>query len=668
MRHFIRLLMLSLVLIFIAWLPIYFLKIDGYNFWSDYTGYIGILDIPSKYLFTIQENFFGSFRYLFNSSVLLLFQWIVFTLASPQYGTYIIIFSINLLVVIAGYNLSKSYLQTTKWSVLFSLLFIYNPVYLYALYVNLTLGFLLPIAGLLLFFLFFSKYYSTQRRVYFLVLPLTSLLIIHPFMFFFYLFFSVALFLNSKKYRDLFLFLGLTLLVNLFWIVPFLIGMAKQTFAPSVLSGSVVTKDVLESYVGYASTLNFMIRGDSFQKTLYGAFYPVVSLIWLVLLYVLIHAKKKHTWLLIPLFCCIVFSWGGTGVFGSVFNFFWDHFSFFHFFRSFTNVLYLAWYYVLFLILLHAKDSLRKENFSKLLLVTIFLMVVPIFIVNKSATFGATVQIPKDYFILQKFINTQKDDYYIFRLPYSMYEYYSWDTSKRDKYFFEDFFNKGVVYNAIGMSTFDSKTNLIGALYRHVYEGKDIRALGAYGIKYVLVSKDLTHINERYYLQLNAVKLQTLKRVFTSEYMDLYEIPGHREKLQSQNISYRKYNPTTYDIVFDKLKGKQKLILLAAYDPDWVLLAQKKEQEKDVEVFTASHTQYQTWGNQWIIDPDTVKKTAGFEYSQNSDNTIRLHLKLVYKKQDLVDKSFAFSSLVICILAILCSLEIIRNRYDAHKH
>lgn len=654
-----------ILLLTIAWLPIHFLHIDGYNFWSDYTGYIGILEIPSKYLFTIQENFFGSFRYLFNSTVLLAFQWLVFKIFTPQFGTFIVIFSVNFLNACAGYKLSKFYLKSTGLSLLFTLIFIYNPVYLYALYVNLTLGFLMPIAGMVLFMLFISHYVRSKRTIYLLLLPFTSLLIAHPFMFFFYTLQAIFLFLYYRKYKALLIFLFLTAAMNLFWIAPFLIGTFKQTYAPSVLNSSALTKDTLESYVGYASTLNFMIRGDSFQKTLYGIFFPVVSLVWALFLFAIVKSRTKRIVLAIPVLVYVIFASGGTGFFGPLFNFVWQKFTFFHFFRSFTNVLYVAWYYLLFVILIHLKDSISLQKVKVAVAGTVLLLVAPVFLQNTYWTFGKTVKLPADYFKLQSFIDQQKDDYYIFRLPYSLYEYYSWDVSRRDKYFFEDFFNKGVVYNAVGMATFDSKNNLIGGLYRHLYTGGDARKLGDYGIKYVLISKDLTHISERYYLQLNPVTLNSLRKVMSSSFFDLYEIPGHREKLQSRNMVYRKLNPTEYRVNFNRLKTSQTLTFLAAYDPDWTLLAQEQRTGKWVEIFSDTHTIYGNWGNRWNVNAATIKSAGNLAYRNNPDGSLNISLRLHYRKQDIVTRGFAFSLGAIILVSACCIFLIIEDRNNA---
>lgn len=652
MSFFMKRFIIFIALCLAAWMPIYFLRIEGYNFWSDYTGYIGILDSFGKYFYSIQENFFGSFRFLFNSTIFLLFQWLIFRIFSPIYGTFIIIFIINLANVCIGYKLSKIYLKHRLSSFLFALLFIYNPVYLYALYVNLTVGFLLSIAGINLFYLFFSYFLKEQKDIYLYIIPLTSLLIAHPFFYIFYVILGVYLLLSFRKKRYIIQFVFFTLLINAYWIIPFVIGFFKQNSIPNILGQAPFNKNVLEQYVGYSSSVNFMIRGNSFHKQFYGYMYPILSCVWLVLLIAIHKSKNIKKSLLVPLLIFFIFSLGGKGHLGFVFNFFWNNFSFLHFFRSFTNVLYLAWYYLLFLILFYLSNIYDHKKHLKLLIISVLVALAP-FTFTKLNKFGGTTSIPKEYFRLQEIINTDKDDYYIFRLPYSMYEYYSWDITGRDKYFFEDFFNKGVVYNAIGMYTFDNESNLIGKLYRDLYSAKSVTMLGDYGIKYLIYSKDLTHINMRYYLPLNTANLVNLKKIVSTKYFNLYKIPTYKGKLISKGMNYKKINSTEYLLNFKNIAKNQKLIFLGAFDKDWELQAYNAESKKWVSLFKESHTIYNQWGNTWQINSSKIKEKKAL-YTVNTDGSMNFELRLIYSKQKYISIGFFISFFTSAILAIGC--------------
>lgn len=620
------------------------MNLRGYNFWSDYTGYVGILENLPKYFLVIQENFFGSFRFIFSGTFFILLQWLIFKTVSPVYGTFLVIFLINFLNLLLGYKLCKIFLKNKLHSFAFSLLYIYNPVYLYALYVNLTLGFLLSIAGFTLFYYMYTLSNNNRFAIVWL-LPLTSILISHPFFFVFYILQSTFLIMRSKKYLFLVYFLLGSILVNIYWIIPFVLGFLQKTSIPNILGQAEFSKDILENYAGYLHSFTFAIRSFEFHKSIYGLFYPLTLIIWPYFIYTFLKNKKKDFLLLIPLLIYITFSLGGKGYFGAIFNYMWSHFSFLHFFRSFTNIGYISWYYLLYLILKSYEGIKNKTIHHRLTLILCVFFVVTPLLYNNYASYGKTTHLPAEYFKLQEYINKQSDDFYIFRLPYSMYEYYSWDNSHRDKYFFEDFFNKGVVYNAIGMYTYDNKNNLIGMLYRSIYSGADIdNLLGRYGVKYILVSKDLTQINERYFLNISSLNLKKLDKVISNQYFDLYKLHSYKGKIISPNIKVNKVDSTRYNLEFTDLPNKTDIIFNTAYDKNWKLYLQNGDEKVNREIDN-SHQIYNSFGNKWSIDPKNI--------SLDPSKKKPLKLILFYTKQDVFFSALHISAFSLALILII---------------
>lgn len=638
---------------FTAYLPIIFLKVKGLNFWSDYSGYIEILNEPLRYFWSINENFFGQFRFIYSNTIFYVFQWLVFKIFSSQYGTFIIIFTINFFNLLFGYILSRIYLKNRLQSLAFSLLFIYNPVYLYALYVNMTLSFLFSIFAFTAFLISFNLYVKRGDKIYLVLASLTSLAIMHPFFFVFFILQSLFLFLYEKKYRGSALFLILTVGLNSFWIFPFIKGFLTSSNIPNILGPSGLNKSILESYVNYSDNLHFMIRSGEFVKDAYKIFYPLIIFIWVFLIFLIKQTKFKKLFLLLPLVFYLFFSFGGTGHFGFIFNYVWNNFRFINFFRSFTNVLYIAWYYLLFIILTLLKEPLSR-TYRKFIYPISFIFIIPMLFIGTMSKYGKTVSIPNEYYALNKFINNQTDDFYIFRLPYSLYEYYQWDDSGRDRYFFEDFFNKGVVYNAIGMQTFDSE-GLIGNLYRVYYSGRNIDVFSSYGIKYVLISKDLSHVNERYFLPTDKKNFKNYKKIISNRYFDLIEIPNYKGKIVSNNIKVIKKNPTNYELEFSNMKNSQSVIFYSVYDKDWFLYTNQNK-----PVFAESHTIYNNFGNQWMVDPEYIARSTK-EFTKNKDGSLNFRLNLKYGRQDFVNRSFIVSGIFLSICLIMYLAFLLRN-------
>ncbi len=694
---------ISVLIIIFSYLPLRYLKINQYNFWMDYNGRLDIIKNIIRYFFIWNQNLFGQLQYSsFSSIPLILYEKLIFTIFSTKFGTFFILYFLVLMTLILGYILIRQFLENKYISFLLSLLFIYNPVFLRTLLTTGTTPFIFCIMGFLISLIFFIKYIKNSRAIYLFLIIISSLLIVHPFVFVFYYAIILYLFTLEKKFKE-FLLVGLfIILINSYWLIPFIFSSFSSN--PDILLSNRAdsVKNVLESQSGLVQSLLFTIRGFSVIENIYGFLYITIILIWLFLLFLLLFIKKlslKFTLYSLPIIIMLLFSIGGISPLGIIFNLLWK-FSFFHFFRSFSNVLIILWYYLLFFILVVIKEKnlLKNEIFKYTLIFIIIFPILPLIFTSNISAYGGSTIIPNEYIVFQKYINDNVNDFKILQLPFSNYDYYIWDTSGKDKYFFQAFYNKGLIYSPID-TTFNNKT-FIGNIYIKIYNGDNLDFLKYYNIKYIIYRKDLDYSERNYYKSLKYINTTYTKNIINNTNFEVYEINNIYLIIYSNDLKFEKINPTKYKIYIKDFSKIQNLSFLESYNKDWKLYLIKNPTSswcKPIEfyndmnttecehnqkffegnelsylyekpIFDESHQIIFDYANGWTIDPQYIKDHYSKDYyTENPDGSINIELIMYFKPQSYFYIGLIISGLTLISCIIYLIYDYLMNR-KAKKH
>lgn len=136
----------------------------------------------------------------------------------------------------------------------------------------------------------------------------------------------------------------------------------------------------------------------------------------------------------------------------------------------------------------------------------------------------------------------------------------------------------------------------------------------------------------------------------------IYKLKNNPKILVSNaSISFKKISPIKYEIDIRNMKGKNKLTFFETYHPGWslYLVCNDNMQVNDLilpfktNIFSNSHTFINPYGNQWIMDPITIKERYGNKcFNLNIDGSVNLKLVLYFAPQ----KFFYLGSLLTIVL------------------
>ncbi len=129
------------------------------------------------------------------------------------------------------------------------------------------------------------------------------------------------------------------------------------------------------------------------------------------------------------------------------------------------------------------------------------------------------------------------------------------------------------------------------------------------------------------------VNIRNLK-VEKIDYPTLYltRLGTGESNISDTQVSWRKVNPTKYELEINKANNKKELLVFSElFDPNWVL------DTKNEEKFNSEHVLVNIYANGWLIDKSGKYK-----------------VEIIYKPQDTYIKSVYLAVISICItLAIL---------------
>lgn len=673
----------SIVLVFfgiIAYLTLASLQIGKFNFWMDNSGLLDIKNNFLKHLYLWDNNALGSFSFSIPSSLPnYLYTKIIYSIFGLEYGTYFGLYFFVFFALFSGYLLLRKLSLDRIQSSLIALLFVINPVFLYYLFSTGTTTLLMAYVGVILSIAYTHDYLEHNKISSLAKLILASILVSHPFIFVFFCVTLLYIFVVNKRYKALF-FLGIPLLlINFYWILPFL---TAHYFKEGQLLGS-YTPDLIGSYAKlgqFQYSFLFLGRSFGFLEQLYRYHYVVyieMFLIWIALIYAIFWDIGKsivvrYYWFYV-LFL-LMFSVGPRGELGSIFRYLLNNFSFFSLFRSYQNVFVVLMVFIFYLFFLSFK---KNTNFLKLVqYLSVFFFIFFVLFQNLSFTERSS-NFPNEYFEVKEIVDKDEGLNRVLLLPYSTYDYYGWDNPTEDKYFLQYFFNKsGLVFYR---PTIDSP--VLKKLYDKIYSGEDYKDdLYRLGIGYILNRKDLTKADKGYFRPLG--KTIPGKLIFSTDNIDLYSLKSYRPTISGDDISFSRQSPIYYKMSIKGLSKNQKTIsFLESFQSGWGLYLNKynsselcnnpqyfaKEntnecqlQQKFFEgeefpylwkkpIFNDKHKIINHYANGWAIDSNYIKQNFSKEdYQENPDGSIDVELVLYFKPQ-----SYFYLGLIISVTTLI---------------
>lgn len=153
----------------------------------------------------------------------------------------------------------------------------------------------------------------------------------------------------------------------------------------------------------------------------------------------------------------------------------------------------------------------------------------------------------------------------------------------------------------------------------------------------------------------------------------LYKLKNSPKVIGSmEDINYEKINPIKYKIEIKNLKTPQKLFFYETYHPGWKIYPSEKHYENTIlsnvtdflylikkPIFDNSHYALAPYGNEWIINPNTIKNSLSESfYKQNKDGSIDVTLTLYFLPQ-----SYLYLGTAMTLIGLLIGIiYLIKNK------
>ena len=347
---------------------------------------------------------------------------------------------------------------------------------------------------------------------------LSSLLIIHPFLWFLYVsyFFCFLLFVViAKKYYKFFVYglliLGCLFLIHGYWLIPFLYNLTIES-AAEAYSGNLLS--VLEGYRSVATYTNLFnllnYPGFLSKGNIHNIFQNLFNFTLLILLALSFFSKrlKKFTIFLVIVFLFYFnLALGPNSLLsGKIWLWALNHIPGFAFFRSFTRFLQISLISMIFIFALIVKNlEIKYKNvlIGGMIVFLIFSNLI-FFTGDLDGTIG-TANIPKEYLDINTKYFNDKDVYSILSYPNIPYESNVWNINRNVKvfpqitYFKHLFLSQSVIFNAYFVFL-DRKNDLF--LFKDTFAFNDKfkftdnfdNKIDQMNVRYILIQKDLFDI------------------------------------------------------------------------------------------------------------------------------------------------------------------------------
>jgi len=215
-----------------------------------------------------------------------------------------------------------------------------------------------------------------------------------------------------------------------------------------------------------------------------------------------------------------------------------------------------------------------------------------------------------------------------------------------------------------------------------------------YNVNYILVTRNISNqMKNSYLFEPSQIKTQDAtflhailgKKILSSSgnNYQLYTTKKQSQLFISKNLTYKKLNDTQYDLYITNLKSSQKLSFRQPFHSGWQLFLQQNptsswcgdivspqmqttqckhgdvwtnsfefSQFFENPLFVDSHQLFDTYANEWTIDPKYIESHFDQSYyKKNSDGSISVELKLYFKPQSYfyVGTAISLFTFIACI-------------------
>jgi len=490
-----------------------------------------------------------------------------------------------------------------------------------------------------------------------LALVFLSFLNLHPFYFIIYnlYLFLYLLFITWKDFKlhniakFIFVFIS-TIIINLFWILPFFMSIFSGGVTPSNLYGVSNFNAVLAGYINHSTVYRVLI----------GSVYPIKSLwdrlvnnylifsyfaIFALTLYFIVYSfsKKNKT----ASFFSVIFAiflglsfWPNNPILGGLWDFLLGNYSFFGFFRSFNRFITVLLPTMLVIIGISYKDFPKKRILNMILFIILTLIlfgrrnlmtgdlggIVPIY------------NIPKEYSLLNKelkdFEYEEKEIPRIITYPKTDYEAFVWNKNPNYNELPTSGFNFLNYYldAEILMSKYGNHILISEGFFKNIYDNKYcletenyLKDLRKIHINYVLLNKDLITLEGdtvSFKNYRSCLENSNFSLLLSNEYFDFFKI-NYSEDYE-KNYKILEVYPFYYKVTFD-FKGQEnsELVFPQSFNSGWKLYFYDSEDlgflEKNAIPFYNKEIQVQHFdnepGNKWLLNKNDF-----------NDDNVTLHL------------------------------------------
>lgn len=548
--------------------------------------------------------------------------------------------------------------KSSLYALIGSILFIVSVTSVEHMAVSFVIYFL-HVSSLLILSYFIFEWgfdWETIRYKNFLALLFLSFLNLHPFYFIIYnLYLVLYLFFVTWKHFKLiniskFIFIFISIFVmNLFWLLPFFMSVFSKGITPGNLYGESNLNAVLAGYINHSTVYSILI----------GSVYPIKSYwdnlvnnylifsycaIFSVALYFIIYSfsKKNKTASFFSVIFIIFLSlsfWPNNPILSGFWDFLFENYSFFGFFRSFNRFITVLLPTMLVIIGINYKDFSKKRILNMILFAILSLVlfgrrnlmtgdlggIVPIY------------NIPVEYSFLNEelrfFKHDKKETPRVITYPKTDYEAFVWNKNSNYSNMSAGFFLLNNYLDAeILMSKYGNHVFITEDFYKNIFDYKYclendnyLKDLRKIDIDYVLLNKDLITRKgdvvpfENYR---NCLENSNFTMLMDNEYFELYKINYSEDYEKNYKIS--EVYPFYYKVTFD-FNGQEnsELIFPQNFNSGWKLYFDSGGYmgylEKNAIPFYNKEIQIQHFdndpGNKWVLNRNDF----------NNDN-VTLHL------------------------------------------
>jgi len=501
------------------------------------------------------------------------------------------------------------------------------------------------------------------------------------------LFILIIFELNIQKVKRFFILSILTIIINLWWILPFIILSAfynfhhynidvKESFDLLVSNSSYLKTFILRNFEagGYSSFTNFQGSITSYTFGILPIFAWVVSNF--IIKNNLIKIKLN---LLAVIF--LTLSLGGLSV---VYSFLFFKIPFFYMFRDVSKFSPYFMLCVISMILISIELLFKRKvlSYSLIIVITIFQIIssYPLASGNLNGLLSP-VELPKYYY---DFVNYQKNNTevgsdLILPMP-NWFSFFDWHQNGKGYQIqnpLKTMAANPVIYDEFSeINLKQPHKDLINEL--SYLDNKDIlKSLSKLNIRSIILqhdqigglSKGFTNFDSDLFLRYMSSAVSGNLNFKQFGNIDLITFSTiNTKRVEGNNLSFKRISPVEYKIIINNLEDNE-ITLNQFYSKGWKLSIRNNKHYFKNEIMDTiyqtlfspeikrSNDEVSPYENKWIISANSITKNQDNYYVKNGDDTLSANLLLYYQPQLFLYIGFAISAVFIIIALLILLIK-----------